>query len=306
VLHAGDNDLTELKRRYGFTFRRVFDTSIAARFLGVRALGLDALLEQWLAVALPPSRQKDDWSVRPLSPAQEAYAAADVQHLFALKARLVEELARVGRLAWVEEECAALAAEPTPERGIDPDAYLRVKGSRDLSSRNLAVLRELWEAREQLARGADRPPFKVVGDDTLFALATSLPTTVSALAEIRGCTPRVVGRFGAPLLDAIGRGLALDPSAWPVLKKFPRPPGNPAAARRAEALKRWRADAATRVALDPGVLLPNRLISAIADAAPRDARALGAIEGVRRWRAAAFGDELLAALSATDGGRATS
>ena len=84
VLHAGDNDLVHLKRRYGLAFAAVFDTAIAGRFLGGRALGLDVLLETYLGVTLPPSRQKDDWSQRPLSPAQLAYAAADVQHLFAL------------------------------------------------------------------------------------------------------------------------------------------------------------------------------------------------------------------------------
>ncbi|HEU5321167.1 MAG TPA: ribonuclease D, partial [Methylomirabilota bacterium] len=102
VLHAGDNDLAHLKRRHALTFAAVFDTAIAARFLGGRALGLDVLLETWLGVTLPPSRQKDDWSVRPLAPAQLEYAAADVRHLFALKSRLAEALEAAGRLAWVE------------------------------------------------------------------------------------------------------------------------------------------------------------------------------------------------------------
>src|SRR5207248_2294235 len=126
VVHAGDNDLSHLKRRYGFAFRSIFDTSIAARFLGGTALGLDTLLDMWLGVTLPPSRQRDDWSARPLTPSQIEYAAADVRHLFGLKARLTQELAARGRLAWVEEECAALAAQIIPERVVDPGAYLGV------------------------------------------------------------------------------------------------------------------------------------------------------------------------------------
>src|SRR5438093_12600477 len=122
VVHAGDNDLSHLKRRYGFAFRSIFDTSIAARFLGGTSLGLDALLETWLGVTLPPSRQRDDWSVRPLTPAQLDYAAADVRHLFALQDRLTQELSARGRLGWVEEECAALPAQIVPERVADPDA----------------------------------------------------------------------------------------------------------------------------------------------------------------------------------------
>ena len=128
VLHAGDNDLVQLKRR-GFGFAALFDTSIAARFLGATALGLDVLLQTYLEVELPPSRQRDDWSRRPLSEAQRRYAAADVLHLFALKRRLTEELVRMGRLAWVEEECAALAAQPVAEWVQDPNAFAGLKGA---------------------------------------------------------------------------------------------------------------------------------------------------------------------------------
>ncbi len=300
VLHAGDNDLIELKRRYRFTFGRVFDTSIAARFLGVRALGLDALLGQWLGVELPPSRQKDDWSARPLKPAQEDYAASDVEHLFTLKTRLIDELDTMGRRAWVEEECAALAALEIPDRPVDPEAFLRVKGARDLPPRALGVLREVYETRETLARAADRPPFKILGEDTLLKLAQALPATPAELAEIPGCTPRVVGRWGSALLDAIARGRALGDDALPVLRRSPRPPGNPAAARRAEVLKKWRVEAADRHALDPGVLLPNRLISAIADAGPVTLDALAAVDGVRRWRAENFGAEIVAVVSSVE------
>jgi len=116
VLHAGSNDLVHLKRRHGFTFARIFDTSIAARFLGMPNLGLDAVLAAHLGVELPPSRQRDDWSVRPLSEAQERYALADVLHLIPLAHRLREELSVRERLAWVEEECATLAAQPATER----------------------------------------------------------------------------------------------------------------------------------------------------------------------------------------------
>src|SRR5439155_290879 len=83
-------------------------------------------------------------------------AAADVRHLFALKERLTQELSARGRLGGVEEECAALAAQIVPERVVDPDAYLGVKGARELSPRGLAILRELWALRESLARAADR------------------------------------------------------------------------------------------------------------------------------------------------------
>jgi ribonuclease D len=296
VVHAGDNDLSHLKRRYGFGFRSIFDTAIAARFLGGKALGLDTLLETWLAVTLPPSRQRDDWSVRPLTGSQLAYAAADVQHLFALKARLTEELRAVGRLAWVEEECAALAAQIVPERPPDPDAWMYVKGARELSARSLAALRELYELRESLARAADRPPFKILSEEILLELARALPADTAALAIVRGVTPRVIGRWGHALLAAVERAQALDEGALPQWPRRPRPSVPGMVSRRIEALRKWRAASTERLGLEPGLLLPNRLISVIAEAAPRSMEALAAVDGVRRWRAEHFGRELIAAL----------
>jgi ribonuclease D len=296
LVHAGDNDLSHLKRRYGFAFRSIFDTAIAARFLGGKALGLDTLLETWLGVTLPPSRQRDDWSARPLTPAQLAYAAADVQHLFALKARLTEELRAAGRLAWVEEECAALAAQIGPARPPDPDAWMYLKGARELSTRSLAALRELYELREALARAADRPPFKILSEEILVELARALPADTAALAAVRGVTPRVIGRWGHALMAAIERARALDDRALPQWPRRPRPSVPGAVSRRIEALRKWRAASTERLGLEPGLLLPNRLISVIAEAAPRSTEALMALDGVRRWRAEHFGRELIAAL----------
>ena len=300
VLHAGDNDLVHLKRRYGFTFGAIFDTSLAARFLGARALGLDVLLREYLGVELPPSRQKDDWSVRPLTEAQERYAAADVLHLLALKDRLVEPLRAAGRLHWVEEECAALAAEEVAERPADPDAFFRLKGARDLTLRQVGILRALWQLRERLARSADRPPFKVLGDATLVALAVAAPRTVADLGKIPGCTPRVVGRWGQAMLEAIARAQALPESELPVAPRPPRLPSVPGPVRRRiELLRQWRTDAAPATGLESGVVLPNRLMRPIAEAAPRDLEALSRVEGIRRWRVESFGPQILAAMRAT-------
>jgi ribonuclease D len=297
VLHAGDNDLVHLKRRYGLTFASVFDSAIAGRFLGLRALGLDVLLETYLGVTLPQSRQKDDWSRRPLSPAQLAYAAADVLHLFALKAALVDELGRTGRLAWVEEECAALAAQPAPERPVDPVPWLGVKGARELPPRALAVLRELWTLREELARTADRPPFKILNEDTLLRIAQAAPPDTATLGALAGMSPRVLGRWGGAILDAVESARALPESELPVLPRPRRPTISGATSRRIEKLRRWRAGATERIGLEAGVVLPNRLITAIAEAAPRTLGELSRVDGVRRWRVETLGAELLAAMS---------
>ena len=300
VLHAGDNDLVHLKRGYGFAFGSVFDTSVAARFLGAAALGLDVLLTQYLGVDLPPSRQKDDWSARPLSPGQERYAAADVEYLLPLKDHLIDELRRAGRLAWVQEECDALARQPAAPLVPDPDAYTSLKGARDLSPRGLAVLRALYLMREQLARELDRPPFKIISNEALVQIAGTLPQDPAELARIPGFTPRAVARWGPAIMGALARGLEVAEAELPTIPRVPRPVIQAPVRKRVETLRVWRTAAAPRFGLDPGVLLPNRLITAIAEAGPRELEALAQVEGVRQWRVDVFGTELLAVIG--DGG----
>src|SRR5262245_55467853 len=202
VLHAADNDLAYLKRLYGFTVASLFDTAVAARFLGASALSLDGLLARYLGIEPGKSRQKDDWSRRPLSAAQETYALNDVLHLSALRARLLEELRATGREAWVEEECAALADLRMPDKTPDPEVYLKLKGAGDLDARGWAVLRELYRERESLALQMDRPPFMVVGHDALVTLAARRPRTLAEVAAVPGCSPRVIERAGRVILEA--------------------------------------------------------------------------------------------------------
>jgi len=297
VLHAADNDLSYLKRLYGFTVENVFDTAIAARFLGVTSLSLEGLLRDFLGVDPGPSRQKDDWSKRPLSPAQETYALNDVLHLIPLRERLLEALRAKGRDGWVEEECAAVAAMPAPERVVDPDAYMKLKGAKDLDGRGLAVLHELAQAREMLAIKADRPPFMILGNEVLVALAALKPQDSAAILTVKGCTANVVRRAGEAILAAVERGLALPDAELPVRRPNPRPRISGAVQRRSDALRAWRVEAAKAVELDAGVIFPQRLIDRLAHDPPADVNALAQVEGVGRWRAELFGAELLKRLA---------
>ena len=297
VLHAADNDLGYLKRLYGFTAAGIFDTAIAARFLGVTSLSLEGLLRDFLGVDPGPSRQKDDWSKRPLSAAQETYALNDVLHLIPLRDRLAEELRGKGRLAWVEEECAAVAAMPAPSTRVDPDAYMGLKGAKDLDGRGLAVLRELHLTREALAVKLDRPPFMILGNESLVALAALRPRDSEAILTVRGCTANVVRRAGEAILAAVERGLSVPDSELPVRKNRPRPSISGAVQRRREVLRLWRVDASKQVGLDPGVIFPQRLIDRLSADPPKDVEALARVEGVGRWRAELFGADLLRRLS---------
>ncbi len=297
VLHAADNDLAYLKRLYGFTFTSLFDTALAARFLGVPALSLDGLLMQFLEITPVRSRQKDDWSRRPLSEEQEAYALNDVLHLTDLRARLLDELRAVGREAWVEEECAALAAVSLPDKVADPDAYLKLKGAKGLDQRGWAVLRELYQMREALALRLDRPPFMIVGNESLVALAARRPASLEDVLAVPGCSQNVLRRAGPAILEAVARGERVPDDALPFRRPAPRPAIPASVRRRAEALRAWRAKVSREMGLDPGVLCPQRVIDRLANEPPRDLNGLEQAEGVRRWRAKLFGEDLLKVLA---------
>jgi ribonuclease D len=299
VFHSAENDLAHLKRRYGFGVARIADTALAARLIGVRELGLDTLLTRYLGVTPPKSQQKADWARRPLTSAQEAYAAEDVRHLIALHERLLAEVRALGREAWLLEESEALAALPMPERTADEDGYRRLRGASRLDPAGLAVLRALFEQRERWARAEHRPPFKVLSPETLLALAIARPRSRAELAGITGLPPRLVERYGEGIVDAVGRALTA-PVTPPRRDRPRRPVIPPVVQRRTQALKLWRTAAAERTGLDPGVLLPQRLIDALTAEPPRDLRALGEVASLRRWRTATFGPELLAVLASVD------
>src|SRR5262249_60718743 len=169
---------------------------------------------------------------------------------------------------------------------------------RDLPSSGLAILRELYELRESLARTMDRPPFKILGEETLVRLALTPPSDLAGLEGIPGCTPKVIARWGGAILAAVARARALPATDLPTFERPPRPRIPGIVARRIEALRQWRKDAAPRFGLEPGLLLPNRLITTVALAGPGDPATLAALDGVRRWRGASLGARIVAARAA--------
>lgn len=296
VLHGADYDVTTLKRDFSFSFASIFDTMIAARLLGRTEIGLAAVARDELGVALSKSNQKDDWSHRPLTPQQETYALADVLHLVPLRGRLEARLVSAARLEWLHEECAAVAALEPAARRRNPDAYLELKGARRLTPRALAALRELVAWREGRAEATDTPAFKILGNESLVRLAELRPRDAAGLKAVPGVLPRLRGQAGA-LLAALRRAEEKPESELPRVTRPPRPVIPDAVRARAERLRAWRAQRAAQLGVEVSVVLPQRLIDRLAEARPRDEAELSAVEGLRRWRAAAFGADLLAAVS---------
>ncbi|HEY5948911.1 MAG TPA: HRDC domain-containing protein [Kofleriaceae bacterium] len=293
VVHGGDNDVTSMRRDFSFTFRSMFDTSIAARLLGDTEVGLQALVRNELGIELSKGSQRDDWSKRPLTAKQEAYALADVAHLMALAARLTDRLAAAGRTEWAREEFEALASLPPAQKWTSPDDFRRIKGSAKLSRRQQAVLRELWAWREERAAAADRPPFKIVGPEILLAIAEQSPTTIDEVASALSSYPRQRSEIEV-VFAAIQRGLELADDELPAREQGERTTVSAAVRRRIEALRTWRDKQAKESRLDPAIVMPSRLIERIALAGPRTIAELAAIEGIRQWRVTEWGPALLA------------
>jgi ribonuclease D len=299
VFHDADYDLRILDRDYGFRARRLFDTRIAAQLAGEPAVGLAALLEKYVGVKLAKEHQKADWSRRPLPPAMLAYAAADTQHLPALRETLRAHLTELGRLPWAEEECRRLEELRWTGAPDGADGFLRVKGAKALEPRHLAALRELYRWRENFAADKDQATFRIIGNDALLAVARALPRTPDELGRVAQLPRSLAARHGAALLEGVRRALALSEADLPRIERTVRPPRDPSVDARVERLKTARNRVAKELGLDPGVLCGRSTLEAVARALPlpNDRAGLAQIGELRRWQIEALGDALLAALA---------
>jgi ribonuclease D len=176
----------------------------------------------------------------------------------------------------------------------DEPGWLKMKGAKALRGRQLAVLRELFQWREELAERSDRAAFRILNNEPMLEIARLQPTDAASLRAIRGVGPDLVERRGPEVLAAVRRALDLPESALPRVERGPRRAPDPAFEARLERLKAVRNQLATGLDLAPGVLCPNGTLEAIARAVPRSLEALQAIPGIRRWQVATVGPQLLA------------
>lgn len=169
ILHASTQDLPCL-REVGINPSLLFDTELAGRLIGLPRVGLGALVESLLDIALAKEHSAQDWSIRPLPEDWLNYAALDVELLIELRDEIEKLLIEKKKLKWAEQDFASiLAAPPTPKR-IDP--WRRTSGVHKLKKRNqLAVVKSLWEARDDLAAHLDISPGRVLSDAAISTIA---------------------------------------------------------------------------------------------------------------------------------------
>ena len=254
VLHAADQDLEVLLRACGTLPTRLFDTQLAAGFLGFSTPSLQALVEQVLATRLPKGDRLTDWTRRPLTSDQQTYAAADVEHLLELRDIISGRLRQRDRYGWAELECEERRVQARAAQ--DPEtAWWRLKASRSLRGSARGVAQEVAAWRERRAADLDVPPRFVLPDLALASIAQRPPRTAKDLTAVRGLDGRYLrGEIGGELMAAVerGRSLAEAEVRRPPAEHFER------ALRPAVTLvSAWVGQLAADLEIDPG-LLANR------------------------------------------------
>jgi len=295
VFHDADYDLRLLHQDYGWHVTNIFDTRIASQLLGIKSFGLAALLEQFFDVRLDKKHQRADWSMRPLTPDMLEYAAQDTRYLLRLKDHMTSELQRRGRLRWAEEEFARLEGTRW-EAEEEMEGFLRLKGARDLSRRELAVLREVANWRDTVAAQLDRATFRVMSNEVLLEFARRAPRSVSELSAIKGMPKGMVERAGADITAAIRRGMEAPEAELPKFPRGQRLSKDRDFDDRVTRLKSVRDAAATRLELDPGVLCSRERLENVARSGAKRIEDLAAVPDLRRWQIEEMGEGFIRAL----------
>jgi ribonuclease D len=284
VMHASRQDVEVLFPLAGLV-RPVFDTQIAAALTGLPAqIGYGELVRRTLGTELAKSHTRTDWSRRPLSPEQVEYALDDVRYLLPLKASLEEQLDKLNRLSWLEEELSALA--DVQSFTVNPDeAWQRLKGLRGLDPGRTRLTRALAAWRERRAIERNRPRGWILDDVALREIVMRVPRNVEQLGQVPELTPGVVKNCADELLGMIAE--ANIPNPPPPVMARPRPsPEQTALVRKLTTLNQTIAQG---LGLSPEVLATRRDIEQLAEGG----RDLSILQG---WRRTVIGESLLAAL----------
>lgn len=221
VFHACDQDLEVIRDSLGIVPEPIFDTQLAAAFLGHRMqIGYGALVQAYTGVHLAKADSLTDWSKRPLDKSQLRYAEDDVLYLPGIYDKMMGELIERDRLSWLMPELEALKARATAAR--EPrEAFLHLKRVSSLTRRQLAVAREVCAWREELAAARDLPRKWVIQDEVIIELCRRTPRTVERVRRIRG-TDNLSERDAQRVVRAIQRGVSCDPAEYPLVRHKPR------------------------------------------------------------------------------------
>ena len=250
VLHACSQDLEVLELVAGAAPSRIFDTQIAAAFVGMRTPSLASLHDQLLGLKLPKANRLTDWLRRPLEPEQQAYAASDVAHLLEIQDLLIDQLEDNGRLAWADDECELARTKGLSVRKPE-EAWLRIKEARSLGARARTAAQQLAAWRERSAQDRNIPVRHVLPDLAIVALAQKAPSDPADVGRTRGLERRGVSkRDAAEIVEVIAEAKDMPPPPTQPRKANGGPDLRPAVT----LIAAWMSQYADDMNLDPAML----------------------------------------------------
>ena len=298
LFHDSEFDILILKRDYGFEFANLFDTRVAAAVLGSQAPGLASVLNEHFGVELDKSMQRSDWSKRPLSDKQIAYARLDTHYLIALYDEQSAALEEADLRMVLDTECRRLEAIEPPPHVFFPESYVRIKGARDLRPQARTILRELFILRDGLASDKDVPPFRVISNHTLVDLAQQRPRSLQGMGSIKGCSGLVRTRYGGMIVDTIEKALGMEP-----VQRLPKPPRKPGteymdeeASELNDRLKKVRKRASEKRGIEAAYLIHRSALERMSIQRPKSAQDLRDVGQLKDWQMEWFQDPLLDAV----------
>lgn len=310
IFHGADYDIVSLKRDFDYQTNNLFDTLVAAQFLGLDRLGLADLIGRFFGIPIDKKFQRHDWSRRPLLEEHLDYARGDTHWLLALREILLHRLAKVDRIPYLEEECALLSKREWQGRTFDPEGWQRIKRAGMLDTTGKRVLRKLYLYRDGQARHLDRPPYKVIGDRVLLDIAEKRPTSNDALDRLLPRMRALKRRHARSIIEAVIAGKE-DETPLPKAKKSREPEPDKvedervrlrgrAAERVYNVLKDWRNALVKSSSQHTSyTVASNATLKSIARFLPEDLDELSEVPDVRRWQVKEHGDAILDLLAET-------
>jgi ribonuclease D len=293
TMHAAENDVLLLHKDFGWTFGNLFDTLWGARILGWPRPGLASILEEQFGVTLDKKMQRTDWGQRPLTDRQLAYARFDTHYLLPLRDRIERELRAAGRWQEAQEVFDELRNIRWQEK--EPASFWRLNGARNLEPHQQAVLKALFEWREQRASQRNLPPYRIMRNEVLVELAHRLPTSENEFMRVPGVPRRFPPHLARKLAAIIRRAQRDKPPIHPVRQQTGQRPDEKTMARY-EALRQWRTRTAAQRGVESDVVMTNNTLMAIARANPNSLDELAALGILGSWRLNTYGEALLRAM----------
>ena len=296
VFHGGDYDVSMLARDLEIYIPVMFDTRKAAELLGMHELGLRSLTEKYLGFTLDKRLQRCDWSRRPLTTAMKEYGLLDAVCLIPIFDAMAGELKTLGRYEWLMEECEYIARQAREAQPHEQDEFaFRIKGSSRLSPRSLAVLREIWNLREEIARRQDRAPFMLLSNQALIDIARQMPRTISGLNVIKAIGREFLNRYGTELQAAIRTGLEAELTGLdkPFKPRERHELLNSWEGEIAKSLREVRDAIATEMHIPASVLAPTNALYDLARIRPETLGELQQSEILHQWQVKVLADEIL-------------